>query len=241
MTMRITAGAAGLCIFATGVSAGVTPGSYSLTTSATANVGEGPVNAMDSASEFFGTTATILNAQHSNPDFDSGMLVRSTATVSALADGWRVSGESYVRGGGSDTSTSGQSSVQFGAEFFVTAGNTLDIWGEIPDYGVEGAGSAPGSFSVLLRVLRNNTLAFQANFWEDDFPGPQEIFSTLENDGATYRIELSSGASGSTFNGPGGWNIESYIEYYIDVSVVPAPGGAIALLGGMGVLARRRR
>ena len=202
MLNHFTASAATACAFTTAATAGLTPSSYSIETFGRGNAGEGEMTAMDVATSFFGTTETHLIVVPKDP-IDGGVTARSIATVSAIADGWRLDGFSRFAAGSDVYPTSGVSTIDFSVDFFVNAGQTLGIWRDIIDHDWDGSKFAGGGVDLDVLVFRNGALAYSSSFPGVGYPPPQELFSGFESDGAMYRVEIFSRADGDTDGGPG--------------------------------------
>lgn len=238
---------AALVSFAQG---GVLPSSWAATTGVNTEAFTSIVNDSDAAVSFFGITESMVfnEGYEYFGDPPEKLLVavargNARLDVQSITDGWVVGSRVFASAGSDDAEADASSFNMFEATFFVEANTGFLVNGELTDYGNKSSDFAGYDYGVRMEIYRNGSLVFEADWWEDDFPGPQDIYSRFENSptGAEFRLLITSDAAADSYPGPGGWNSEAYMEYEVSVtSYIPAPSAGLPLLG-LALLARRRR
>jgi hypothetical protein len=248
VSVGVLAGVA--AVFASHTQGGVLPSSWSVTTGVNTEAFTSIVNDSDVAVSFFGITESMVFNEayqyfEDPPEKILAAIARGDARlgVQSITDGWFVDSRVFARVGSEVANADASAFNAFEATFFVEAGTGFLVNGELTDYGNKSSDFAGYDYGVRMEIFRNDVLVFESDGWEDDFAGPQDIYSRFENapTGAEFRLLITSNADADSYPGPGGWNSEAYMEYEVSVtSYVPAPGVGLPILG-LAFLARRRR
>ncbi len=242
----VTAGAA----IASLAQGGLLPSSWSITTGVDTVAFTSIVSDSDAAVSFFGITESMVFNEgyryfEDPPEKILAAIARGDARlgVQSISDGWFVESRVFARVGSEIASADASAFNAFEATFFVEAGAGFLVNGELTDYGNKSSDFAGYDYGVRMEIYRNGTLVFESDGWEDDFAGPQDIYSRFENapTGAEFRLLITSNADADSYAGPGGWQSEAYLNYSVSVtSFIPAPAAGIPLAAFV-FAARRRR